>query len=310
MNILIIGAAGFIGTNLALKLIEDKNNKLTLIDKNACHFKILEDQNLDNVNIINSCVDCNTDFDKLLINQDLVFYLASTVIPSNSNQEIPQKLTENVLTATYFLEGCVRNRVKKVVFISSGGTVYGKSTSFPLKEDSPTDPICFYGAQKVMIEKLMYLYNYLYGLDYRIIRLANPYGPYQRPDGVLGVVSTFTYKALNNEEIVIYGDGSVVRDFIYIDDAIKGIMNITNGESKYKLFNLGSGHGTSIKELLQIVQKTLQLDVNIRYEKGRSSDVPINYLDISRYEEEYGNLASTSLEEGIQKTAKFLKKHY
>src|SRR5699024_12605289 len=91
---------------------------------------------------------------------------------------------------------------------------------------------------------------YLYGLDYRIIRLANPYGPYQRPNGILGAVTTFTFKALRGEKVVVYGDGSVIRDFIYIDDAIKGILNIVDGVNKHHTFNLGSGQGTSIKEVL------------------------------------------------------------
>ena len=310
MNILILGAGGFIGTNLALQLAHDKNNNLTMVDKNDVFLKRIEDKKISNISVVNSNIDCDSNFDSLLKEQDLVFYLISTVLPANSNQNIPQKLTENVLTATHFLEGCVRNKVKEVVFISSGGTVYGKCDNLPLKEDIPTAPINFYGTQKVMIEKLLYLYNYLYGLDYRVVRLANPYGPYQRPDGVLGAVNTFTYKALKNEEIVIYGDGSVVRDFIYIDDAIKGILNIAKGDSKYKIYNVGSGCGTSIKELLEMIKGTLQIDMKVRYEQGRKSDVPINYLDVSRYEEEYGCLALTPLEEGIKKTAKFLKKHY
>ena len=123
---------------------------------------------------------------------------------------------------------CIRCGVKKVVFVSSGGTVYGKEVDCPLKEKTATNPISSYGVQKITIEKLLYLYRYMYGLDYRIIRLANPYGPYQRPNGVLGAVTTFTYKALKGDEITVYGDGSVVRDFIYIDDAIRAIMKIVN----------------------------------------------------------------------------------
>lgn len=110
------------------------------------------------------------------------------------------------------------------------GQVYGKEVDCPLKEKTATNPISSYGVQKVTIEKLLYLYRYMYGLDYRIIRLANPYGPYQRPNGVLGAVTTFTYKALKGDKIVVYGDGSVVRDFIYIDDAIRAIMKIVRRE--------------------------------------------------------------------------------
>lgn len=150
----------------------------------------------------------------------------------------------------------------------------------------------------------------MYGLDYRIIRLANPYGPYQRPNGVLGAVTTFTYKALKGDKIVVYGDGSVVRDFIYIDDAIRAIMKIVNGENKHHTFNLGCGYGTSIKQLLDTISAVLDIELNVAYEEERKVDVPVNYLDISRYEKYYGALNPISLREGIIKTADFMKKNY
>ena len=198
--------------------------------------------------------------------------------------------------------------MKKVVFISSGGTVYGKESNCPLSEITATNPICSYGLQKVAIEKLLYLYHYMYGLDYRIIRLANPYGPYQRPNGVLGAITTFTYKALKGEEIQVYGDGTVVRDFIYIDDAIRAILQIVEGENQHHIFNLGCGYGTSIKEVLNIIKDTLDVELNVVYKERRAVDVPTNYLDISRYEKYYGSLNPISLEEGIKKTAAFIKK--
>ena len=148
----------------------------------------------------------------------------------------------------------------------------------------------------------------MYGLDYRIIRLANPYGPYQRPNGILGAVTTFTYKALKGEEITVYGDGSVIRDFIYIDDAVKGILNIVNGENKHHTFNLGCGYGTSIRDVLDSVRKSLSREISVVYKAGRAVDVPVNYLDIGRYEKYYGKLNPICLEEGIRKTAEFMKR--
>ena len=169
----------------------------------------------------NSDLNDNTDFEKLVEGQEEVYHLLSTTVPSTSNQMIETELRENVLLTVKLLEACVNQGVKKIVFFSSGGTVYGKESACPLNEDTPTNPITSYGIQKITIEKLLYLYSYIYGIDYRIIRLANPYGPYQKPNGVLGAVTTFTYKAIKGEEIQVYGDGSVVRDFIYIEDAIR-----------------------------------------------------------------------------------------
>lgn len=310
MNVLLLGAAGFIGTNLTIKLAQNTNNNITLVDKNLTYFSDIISMKIPNVFIRESSLDVDTDFDKLLINQDVVYHLVSTTVPTTSNKHISQELIANVVFSSNLLEACVRCGVEKVVFLSSGGTVYGKEVDCPLNENTATNPINSYGIQKVTIEKLLYLYNYLYGLDYRVIRLANPYGPYQRPNGVLGAVTTFTYKALKNEEITVYGNGSIIRDFIYIDNAVDAILKIADGENKHKTFNLGSGYGTSIKQVLDTIQNTLGIKLYINYKESRKVDVPINYLDISRYEKSYGQLNPISLSEGIRRTAEFMKKQY
>lgn len=307
MKITILGAAGFIGTNLAIRL--SKNNDVTVVDQNMIYFDNMKKLNLQ-LNYKVAQFSVNFDYDNLLKDTEVLYHLVSTTVPTTSNQHISEELMANVVVTSKILEGCVRNNVKKVVFISSGGTVYGKERFCPIKEDTITNPINSYGIQKLTIEKLLYLYNYLYNLDYRIIRLSNPYGPYQRPNGVLGVVTTFTYKALKNEEIVVYGDGSVIRDFIFIDDAIHGILNIANGNGKYKLYNLGYGKGTSVNQVIQGIENVLNKKLSVRYIDGRKADVPINYLDIGRYEADFGALNPVSLEEGIKKTVDFMVKNY
>ena len=307
MKVLILGAAGFIGTNLTIKLAEKMKNKLVLVDKNKSYFSHIEKFKFTNIEIEESSLDLEMDF-SVLENQDIVYHLVSTNVPTTSNQHISHDIQANVLFSSKLFDACVRYGVKKVVFISSGGTVYGKEVKCPLPENAPTNPISSYGLQKIMIEKLLYLYNYMYGLDYRIIRLANPYGPYQRPNGVLGAVTTFTYKALKGEELIVYGDGSVIRDFIYIDDAVRGILNIVESQNEYNVFNLSCGYGVSIREVVDTVKKVLGTDTKVVYKEGRTVDVPINYLDISRYEKYYGKLNPISLEEGIKRTAEFMKR--
>ena len=305
-KILVLGASGFIGTNLVIKLAQDKENQITLVDKQIEYFSNIQKFNLPNTIIKIASLDNNDDF-SYLYGQDIIYHLVSSNVPTTSNQHISYDIEANVLFSSKLFDACIKYGIKKVVFLSSGGTVYGKDAICPLSENAPTNPVSSYGMQKLTIEKLLYLYNYMYGLDYRIIRLSNPYGPYQRPNGVVGAVTTFTYKALKGDEIQVYGDGSVVRDFIYIDDVIKGILNIVNGDNKHHTFNLGYGNGTSIKELLETIEKTLDVKLNIVYTPARMVDVPVNYLDISRYEKYYGSLCSISLEEGIKKTAEFMK---
>lgn len=310
MNIVILGAAGFIGTNLAIELAKEKSNRTSLIDKQLQYFEAIKSLDLQNTVYNSSALTCDCDFNALVKGNEIVYHLLSTTVPTTSNKGISDELTANVILSANLLEACVRQKVKKVVFISSGGTVYGKESKCPLDEKTPTNPITSYGVQKITIEKLLYLYWYMHGLDYRIIRLANPYGPYQRPNGVLGAVTTFTYKALKGEEIEVYGDGSVVRDFIYIDDAVRGIRKIVDGEDRHHTFNLGCGYGTSIKQVLETIEKALGIEVKVKYTAARKVDVPVNYLDIKRYETAYGSLNPISLEEGVKKTAEFMKKHY
>jgi len=307
MNIILLGAAGFIGTNLVMALAKEPDNRITVVDRKQEYFQNIINLSLSNVCTVESDLSAETDYEAMLAGQDVVYHLISTTVPTTSNQAISEELKANVILSANLFEACVHQNVQKVVFLSSGGTVYGKEEACPLSESTPTNPITSYGVQKVTIEKLLYLYNYMHGLDYRIIRLANPYGPYQRPNGVLGAITTFTYKALKGEEIQVYGDGSVMRDFIYIDDAVRGILKIVNGNDSHRTFNLGCGYGTSIKQVLETIQQTLGIPMNVRYTQARKVDVPVNYLDIKRYETAYGALNPISLEEGIRRTAAFMR---
>lgn len=307
LRYLILGAAGFIGTNLSLALAKNENNYITLVDSKREYFSAINGMNLQNVAIYEEKIDENADFEKMLQGQEIVYHLFSTTVPSTSNQHIVKELSANVIVTANLLEACVKCGVQKIIFISSGGTVYGKEQECPLREETPTNPISSYGVQKVTIEKLLYLYQYMYGLDYRIVRLANPYGPYQRPNGVLGAVTTFTYKAIKSEKIIVYGDGSIVRDFIYIDDAIRAILNIETEAARHKTYNLGCGKGLSIKQLLYEIEQAFGATLDIEYREGRRVDVPVNYLDISRYEDDFGTLSPIAIKEGIRKTAAFLE---
>lgn len=307
MNIVILGAAGFIGTNLVLELLKDEKNKITLVDRNYEGLNFLKSL-CQNRAVVHKCdLILTPDFEKILIGQDVVYQLISTTIPITSNRQISKEINDNVKWMSQLLEICVKCKVQKIVFLSSGGAVYGMKNICPLREEMDAYPINSYGMQKLMNEKLLYLYHYVYGLDYRIIRLANPYGPYQRPNGIQGAATTFIYKIMKNEPIVLYGDGSVIRDYIYIDDAVRAIVNIANGEGEEKIYNVGSGKGVSLHQLLKKIESVLGISACVNYFPARSVDVPVNYLDISKYENSFGDLISIPLEVGIQKTADFLR---
>lgn len=240
MKILILGAAGFIGRNLTKKLLEDSNN-----------FLILADRNIENLRANNHVMIHQIDFSnphtyKFLIPQvDMVYHLISTTISKEKTPDV------DIIDTIKLLDECEKYGVK-VIFISSGGAVYGESGKLPIKEDSATNPIRAYGTQKLIIENLLRMYNQEYGLDYKIIRLANSYGPYQVPDGKTGIIVNYINNAINDKLITVYGDGNITRDYIYIDDAINCIVKAVNG--KQRIYNIGTEIETSINSLIQIIE--------------------------------------------------------
>ena len=251
---------GFIGTNLCQQLCGDKDNYVIAYDCSMPALERLKNTiSSDNIKYVDGHFEMKDDYVSLTRDVDVVYHLISTVVPGTCNQGIAEEFMSNTVVTVKLLDACVMNKVKKIVFLSSGGTVYGKIAEVPIKEDTPLNPISSYGIQKLTIEKLLYLYHYMHKLDYRIVRLANPYGKYQNPNGVQGVVTTFVYKALNNEPVRLYGDGSVVRDYIYVEDAVKAIIQIATYNGEQKIFNVGTGVGCSVKEIIAAIENTLQI---------------------------------------------------
>ncbi len=302
MKITILGAASFIGTNLTLALKKEEAIEIKAIDQDRTFFSADIDKDL----IVIDPLNADSDYDALLKDQDIVFHLLSSSAPSNSNQDIAKELTYNIDLSCKILEACVRQSVKRIIFVSSGGACYGNKAC-PIREDASLDPISAYGTQKVAIEKLLYLYDYLYGLDHRIIRLANPFGPHQRPNGRSGVITNFIAKALKGEEIVVFGDGRIVRDYIYIDDAVRMIKNIALTDLKDKIFNVASGKGEDILTIIKILEAYFG-DLRVSFRERRKADVSVNYLDTSLYHS-YFDDECLSLKEGIEKTIDYFKLH-
>ena len=301
---LVLGAGGFIGTNLCGALCA-RGEDLILFDRFFAPEKAEKWQG--QAQLVTGSFDGETDFDSLTEGVQTVYHLISTTCPTNSNMDIAAEYTDNVLPTVRLLDACVRNGVQRVIFLSSGGTVYGKDHTGVCREEDDAFPISSYGVQKLTIEKLLYLYQYLHGLDYRIIRLSNPYGPHQRPDGVQGVVTTFLYRTLMGEPIRLYGDGSVVRDYIFIDDAVRGILAIAQDGAPRRLYNLGSGQGTSVAELIRLLPEVTGKKPVVEHLPARAADVPVNILDVSRFHADFDIGAFIPLKEGMRRTVDFFK---
>lgn len=304
-NCIIYGGGGFIGSHLCEELLRN-NYDVTIFDKinfskdNLKNFK-------DKIKIIEG--DFNNEYDLLssLDGVDYVFHLVSSTLPASSNDNPVYDVESNLISTLRLLQDVEKRKIKKVVFVSSGGTVYGVPKTIPIPENHQRQPICSYGITKKTIEDYLYMFNYLYGIDYNVFRLSNPYGERQNPLYAQGVIPVFLKKILLNEEIVIWGDGSVRRDYIYIKDAILPLVKSLVHKSDNKIFNLGSGRGYSVNELLELMKIITKSEARVKYVEGRKLDVPVSVLDTSLLRKEMNFSPKVDIEEGIEITYNYLK---
>lgn len=240
---------------------------------------------------------------------DYVYHLVSTTLPDTSNKDLKADLSANVLSTLDLLDSARANGAKKVIFVSSGGTVYGLPRTIPIPESHETAPVCGYGIHKLMIEKYLYLYQYNYDLEYCVLRLSNPYGTAQISDRPQGVIGKFVYKILKNEPVEIWGDGSVVRDYIFIEDVIEALCQAIGYQGDKRVFNIGSGIGHSLCDVIDIIEREAGRSFDIRFMPARTSDVPLNILDTGLAKVELGWSARTELRAGVQLMLEYGRQH-
>jgi len=202
---------------------------------------------------------------------DIVFHLVTLTTPASSNLDKIADLQSNVVSTLHLLDICKEGGVNRIIFISSGGTVYGVPKQIPTPEDSPLNPISAYGISKLAIEKYLALYEHLYGLEYRILRVSNPFGPFQTTYKNQGVITEFLRRALGEKPIEIWGDGTVTRDYIYIDDVVNALELATVHEGDERIFNIGSGVGKNLNEIVISVKQLLGKELDVRYFEGRKN---------------------------------------
>ena len=235
-----------------------------------------------------------------------VFHLVSTTLPSSSNQNPAGDVADNIIGTLHLLEACRREGGHRIVFASSGGTVYGVPRTVPISEDHPTNPITSYGIGKLTIEKYLELYRHLHGVDYRVLRIANPFGERQRVATGQGAVTTFLHRAHRGEPIEIWGDGKVVRDYLYVGDVADALARAMDHRGERRVLNIGSGVGRDLNDIVAAIEKVVGRPVHKRYVPGRSFDVPANVLDIRVARAELGWQPATAFEEGLRRTLSWL----
>lgn len=300
MKALILGGGGFIGSHLGAALLKDGHFVRVLErpyrDRTAVAPKDarLEWREGDFGNA--------QDVGRALDGVDTVFHLISTTQPQSSNDDPAFDVQSNLLPTLALLDQLRGRAGVRLIFVSSGGTVYGVPRQTPIPETHATDPTCSYGIVKLAIEKYLALYRILHGLDYRILRLANPYGPGQEANRAQGVVGTFLSRVTHGEPIEVWGDGSVVRDYLYIGDTVTALLRAADYRGEARIFNIGSGSGHSVREILAAVEAVTGARADVRYAPGRKFDVPVSILDISRARAELGWSPAIGLPEGLRLT--------
>src|SRR3990167_1838379 len=302
MKCLLLGGTGFIGKNLCEALTRN-GHEVSIVSRN----KPLTESPYQHYTV-SLCKDSDYDILKdALRGKDVVIQLISTTTPKSSNDNPIYDVESNVITTLKVLKHAHEQGVKKIIFLSSGGTVYGHPEIIPIPESHPTLPLCSYGITKRTIEDYLNLYAFLYGIDYCILRLSNPYGEHQHHSRAQGVIPTFLHKALLKENISIRGDGEVIRDYIYISDVTDAIVKAVSYTGSEKIFNIGSGVGKSLNDLLDEIEKLMGYSLIRHYSSNRVFDVKSNVLDISKAKVHLDWVPNVRLQEGLSKTMGWIK---
>jgi len=237
---------------------------------------------------------------------EIVFHLLGGSTPDLSNKD-PVAELQGLAQSIRLLETCRLASVSRVVFVSSGGTVYGVPASVPVTEEAPTDPISAYGINKLIVEKYLHLFRHLHGIDSVVLRVANPFGPFQDPFRRQGVIAALTHAIANRRPAEVWGDGRVVRDFVYVDDVAEALMLSAAYEGPHRVFNVGSGVGRSVLDVVRDIGRVLDwADVPVIHKAGRVADVPANVLDIERIRRELGWVPRTGWMDALRLTAAWI----
>ncbi len=306
MKCLVFGGGGFIGSAIVDRLLADGHSIRVFERPLVTPFRVfrsdepLEWRSGEMHNV--------THLEDALQGMDAVVHLVSSTLPKDSNEDPVYDVQSNVVTSLHLLNAMVRSNIRRIVFISSGGTVYGTPHVTPIPEDHSTNPLTSYGITKLAIEKYLFLYRELHGLQPVVLRVANPYGERQRVERAQGAVAVFLHRALSGQTIDIWGDGSVRRDYIHVSDVASAFSAALTYEGEHTVFNVGSGVATSLNELVQMVEQATGLAVQKRHLPGRSFDVPISVLDIARAHECLRWQPVTSFTDGLTRTVEWLQR--
>ena len=277
-KILVTGGNGFIGSHLVDALLA-QGCQVRVLDLFDRRFSRLPQ----GVEWIRSDINTEYAIREAVVGMDTVIHLAWTSIHETATRDPLMDITTNLQPSVRLMDECCHAGVQRLIFLSSAGTAYGRARYLPVNEEHPTDPISAYGITKLAVEKYLHLYHHLYGLDYVVLRPSVPYGPGQDPRRRQGAISVFLYRVARGKPVEIWGDGTVVRDYFYIDDLVTAILSAATLDTKgERVFNIGGGRGYSLNDLLQVIAEVTGRQAEVVHGPGRPFDVPALVLDTTR----------------------------
>lgn len=299
---LIVGGGGFLGVHLANALAR-QGAVVRAFGRTPADPQELDER----VQWSSGCFEDPVAVAEAARGQEIVFHLLSSSVPGSPGQAPAFDLETNVLGTLRLLDICNAAAVRRIVFASSGGTVYGPADRSPIAETAPTHPISAYGVGKLAIEKYLGLYHHLYGLEYIALRIANAYGPLQSILKRQGVVAAMLDHALSGKPLEIWGTGEVMRDFVHIDDVVSAFLWGATYDGPHRVMNVGSGAGLSINQVASDIEAiTGTADLSRNYRAGRTADVPVNILDISLITRETPWRPRRTWLDGLRSTAQWM----
>lgn len=297
MKILVLGGNGFIGKNLCT-YISSMGHDVISFDMDYGFRESTK------ITYVKGDFFQDDDLIPYLKDVDVVFHAISTINPGNSNNKYMQGYTHDFLQSVKLCDLSKQYHFK-IIYLSSGGTVYGFQTHMPIDEETSAIPINHYGNLKLCIENTFRTFNKQFNTNVIIARIANPYGPGQDYSKGVGFIDAALKRAIHNQTIEIWGDGTVIRDYIYIDDVCHMLASLIYYEGKESVFNISSNSGVSQNEIIKIIHKMVP-DISVKYLPARSVDVPAIILNntkiLSVCKEQ-----CIEIEEGITKYYKYLQ---